>query len=405
VLGAAVEDGHEWAGAAQLPAVRLRWLLIDPASSIARRAWSSHVGRDAGPEHTDGRHHELFLRAISEAWAWLVANGLLARRPGGGGIQEVFVTHTDREVAAQPDGLARLQAEQRLSAVSFASLSRPKPATRPASPRRPPMTSRLELGLMGMTMTPAQGSYVEVDGLSIYYELHGEGPPLVLLHGGLLTIELAFGDVLPALAERHKVVAIELQGHGRTADIDRPLSLERLADDVAHVLTEVGVDRADVVGFSLGGLVTVELARRHPERVRRLVLASTHTRPDGFHDEIRSPDAQPGVGRMPTEDDFRAWEEAYRAVAPDPDHFSSIAAKVSAFVGSLQGWSDDELRELTVATLVLIGDNDFVRVEHAAHMQEVLPDARLAVVPGATHVSLLHETDLVMPILRRFLGD
>jgi pimeloyl-ACP methyl ester carboxylesterase len=258
---------------------------------------------------------------------------------------------------------------------------------------------------MGMTMTPAQGSYVEVDGLSIYYELRGEGPSLVLLHGGLLTIELAFGDVLPALAERHKVVAIELQGHGRTADIDRPLSLERLADDVAQVLTEVGVDPVDVVGFSLGGLVTVELARRHPERVRRLVLASTHTRPDGFHDEIRSPDAQPGVGRMPTEDDFRAWEEAYRAVAPDPDHFTAIAAKVSAFVGSLQGWSDDELRELTVATLVLIGDNDFVRVEHAARMQEVLPDARLAVVPGATHVSLLHETDLVMPILRRFLGD
>jgi pimeloyl-ACP methyl ester carboxylesterase len=258
---------------------------------------------------------------------------------------------------------------------------------------------------MGMTMTPAQGSYVEVDGLSIYYELRGEGPPLVLLHGGLLTIELAFGDVLPALAERHKVVAIELQGHGRTADIDRPLSLERLADDVAQVLTEVGVDRADVVGFSLGGLVTVELARRHPERVGRLVLASTHTRPDGFHDKIRSPDAQPGVGRMPTEDDFRAWEEAYRAVAPDPDHFTAIAAKVSAFVGSLQGWSDDELRELTVATLVLIGDNDFVRVEHAARMQEVLPDARLAVVPGATHVGLLHETDLVMPILRRFLGD
>jgi pimeloyl-ACP methyl ester carboxylesterase len=258
---------------------------------------------------------------------------------------------------------------------------------------------------MVMTMTPAQGSYVEVDGLSIYYELHGEGPPLVLLHGGLLTIELGFGDVLPALAERHTVVAIELQGHGRTADIDRPLSLERLGDDVAHVLTEVGVERADVVGFSLGGLVTVELARRHPDRVRRLVLASIHTRPDGFHDEIRSPDARPGVGRMPTADDFGAWEEAYRAVAPDPDHFSAFAAKLSAFVGSLQGWSDDELRELTVPTLVLIGDNDFVRVEHAAHMQEILPDARLAVVPGATHVSLLHETDLVVPILRRFLDD
>jgi pimeloyl-ACP methyl ester carboxylesterase len=256
-----------------------------------------------------------------------------------------------------------------------------------------------------MATMPAQGSYVEVDGLSIYYELHGEGPPLVLLHGGLLTIEAAFGDVLPALAERHKVVAIELQGHGRTADIERPLSLERLADDVALVLAAIGVDGADVVGFSLGGLVTVELARRHPRRSRRLVLASIPTRPEGFHDDVRSPNARPGVGRMPTEDDFRAWEEAYRAVAPDPDHFSAFAAKLGTFVGSLPGWSDDELRELTGATLVLIGDNDFVRVEHAAHMQEVLPDARLAVVPGATHVGLLHETDLVLPILRRFLSD
>jgi pimeloyl-ACP methyl ester carboxylesterase len=260
---------------------------------------------------------------------------------------------------------------------------------------------------MGMTTTPAQGHHVEVDGLPIYYELHGggEGPPLVLLHGGLLTIELGFGDVLPALAERHEVVAIELQGHGRTPDIDRALSLEQLADDVAHALTEVGADRADVIGFSLGGLVTVELARRHPERVRRLVLASTHSRPEGYHDEIRSPDTQPGVGRMPTEDDFRAFEEAYRAVAPDPDHFPAFAAKLGAFVGDLPGWSDDELREVTAPTLVLIGDNDFVRVEHAAHMQEVLPDARLAVVPGASHVGLLHETDLVMPVLRRFLGD
>jgi pimeloyl-ACP methyl ester carboxylesterase len=266
------------------------------------------------------------------------------------------------------------------------------------------MTSRVGLGLMGCDDDPGAGKLCEGRRPVDLLRAARGGTATRALHGGLLTIELAFGDVLPALAERHKAVAIELQGHGRTADIDRPQSLERLADDVAQVLTEVGVDRADVVGFSLGGFVTVELARRHPARVRRLVLASTHTRPDGFHDEIRSPDAQPGVGRMPTEGDFRAWEEAYRAVAPDLDHFSTFAAKVSAFVAGLNWWSDDELRELTVATLVFC-DSDFVRVEHAAHLQEVLPDARLAVVPGATHVGLLHDTDLVMPILRRLLGD
>jgi pimeloyl-ACP methyl ester carboxylesterase len=255
-----------------------------------------------------------------------------------------------------------------------------------------------------MTATAAEGRYAQVDGLSIYYEVHGDGQPLVLLHGGLLTIELNFGDVMPALAEQHRVVAIELQGHGRTADSDRPLSLERLADDVAEVLTQLGVERADVLGFSLGGLVTVEFARRHPDRVRRLVLTSIHMSPDGYHEDITSSDARPGVGRMPTDEDFRAMEEAYRAVAPDPDHFEAFAAKASAWVGSLPGWSEVELNQIAAPALVLVGDYDFVRVEHAAKMQEVLPDARLAVVPGATHVGLLHETDIVLPILRRFLA-
>src|SRR5829696_7111238 len=104
-----------------------------------------------------------------------------------------------------------------------------------------------------MTTMPATGSYADFDGLATYYELYGQGPPLVLLHGGLLAIDVAFGDVLPALAERHRVVASQLQGHGHTADIDRPLSLARLADDVTHVRTEVGIDRTDVIGFSLGG--------------------------------------------------------------------------------------------------------------------------------------------------------
>lgn len=253
--------------------------------------------------------------------------------------------------------------------------------------------------------TAAEGGYAQIDGLSIYYEVHGGGPPLVLLHGGLLTIEGNFGDVLPALAERHRVVAIELQGHGRTTDSDRPLSLERLADDVAEVLTHISVERADVLGFSLGGLVSVEFARRHPDRVRRLVLASVHTSPEGFHDDITSPDARPGVGRMPTEDDFRAWEEAYRAVASEPDHFAALAAKVSGWVHSLRGWSEEELRQITAPTLVIVGDQDFVRVAHAAEMQSVLPDAQLAVVPGATHVGLLHEADIVLPTLGRFLDD
>src|SRR5262245_2725976 len=247
--------------------------------------------------------------------------------------------------------------------------------------------------------------YADVDGLKIYYQAHGEGPPLVLLHGGLLTIEANFAEILPALAERHRVIAIELQGHGRTADNGRPLSLERLADDVAAVLDDAGASEpADVVGFSLGGMVAVEVARRHPDRVRRVVLGAVSVSPDGFHDEIRSPDARPGVGRMPSEADFGAMVTAYRAVAPDPDGIDTFQVTLSNFVGSQPGWTPAELQDVRAPALVLIGDYDFVRVEHAAEMQATLPDAQLAVVPGATHMSLFHQADVIVPLLHRFLG-
>lgn len=244
--------------------------------------------------------------------------------------------------------------------------------------------------------------YAAVGGLDVYYELCGAGPPLVLLHGGLLGIDLNFGDLLPALAEGHRTVAIELQGHGRTADSDRALSLERLARDVIDVLDALGIGRADVLGVSLGGLVALELGMAWPERVDRLVLVSIATSTDGYHEEINAPDSRPGEGRMPTPADFRAMEASYRAVAPDPDHFEAFASKAGTFVGGLAGWSTDELAQIAAPTLILLGDQDFVRVEHAAQMQEAMPQAWLAVVPGATHLGLLHHTDVVVPILHRF---
>ena len=154
------------------------------------------------------------------------------------------------------------------------------------------------------------------------------------------------------------------------------------------MLDHLGVARTDLLGFSLGGFVAVEFARRHPGRLGRLVLASVTSRPDGYHDEIRSPDARPGVGRMPTEDEFAAMERAYRAVVPDPDHFHQFAAKAAAFVGDLRGWSDEDRGRITGPVLVLVGDRDFVRVEHAAGLDAGGPRARpagldgVAVAPG-----------------------
>jgi pimeloyl-ACP methyl ester carboxylesterase len=244
-------------------------------------------------------------------------------------------------------------------------------------------------------------SYAHVNGLDIYYELHGDGRPLVLLHGGLLTIELTFARMLPQLAKERQVVAIELQGHGRTADVEREFTLEHLADDVAGVLDELGIERADFFGFSLGGLVALAVAMRHPERTGRVAAAAVHFRADGYHPEIFALDQT--SDRLPTEDDFREMHDAYVAVAPNPGGFEAFAAKASALPERLD-WSADDLASVRSPVLIVIGDKDFVRIEHAAQMRELIPDARLAVLPGCTHMDLVRRADLVLPLVEEFLG-
>jgi pimeloyl-ACP methyl ester carboxylesterase len=243
--------------------------------------------------------------------------------------------------------------------------------------------------------------YAQVNGLNMYYEVHGTGRPLVVLPGGLLTIDLSFGAFLPGLARDRQVIAVELQGHGRTADIDREFTLEHLADDIAGLLDHLGIDRADLFGFSLGGLVAFQLALRHSARVDHLVLAAVHFRADGYHDEIR--ESRPGSTRMPTEDDFREMREAYIKIAPDPGHFEEFAAKASAAVGSFEGWPDDALRSITQPTLLVFGDTDFVRLDHAVEMQGLIPGSQLAVLPATTHMAVMQRADLLLPIVESFL--
>ena len=236
--------------------------------------------------------------------------------------------------------------------------------------------------------------YADVNGLHLYYEEHGEGPPLVLLHGGLVTIELSFGVALPVLAEHHRVIAVELQAHGRTADIDRPLAFDLLAADVVALLDHLGIERADVFGFSLGGLVTYELLIAHPGRVRRAVVGSADFRND------RGGEAHPE--RLPTEADFQAMRDAYAAVAPDPGHFDAAGEKVGGLVHTFGGWTDDQLRGIEVPVLVLIGDTDFILVPNAVEAVALLPDAQLAVLPGTTHMDVTR-SGLVAPVVAAFL--
>jgi pimeloyl-ACP methyl ester carboxylesterase len=252
-------------------------------------------------------------------------------------------------------------------------------------------------------MSQGTTGYAPVNGLRMYYEVHGAGRPLVLLHGGLQTIDLAFGDIWPELAADRQVIATELQGHGRTADIDRDIELRYLVDDVAALLYHLGVGQADVLGFSLGGGVALQLALDHPDRVGRVILASVSYAPDGFNEEISDPARHATSTRMPTAEDFRQMREAYDRLAPDPGHFDAFAAKTSHAAVNLKGWTAEELGRMAAPVLLVFGDHDFIRLEHAVEMHGLIPGAQLAVLPGATHMGVLRRTDLIVPLVRDFL--
>jgi len=246
--------------------------------------------------------------------------------------------------------------------------------------------------------------YAPVNGLRMYYEVRGTGRPLVLLHGGLMTIEGSFGPLLPVLAAERQVIAAELQGHGRTADIDRDLELRYLAEDVGALLDHLGIDQADVLGFSLGGGVALQLALDYPGRVGRLILVSVSYADDGYHQEISDPARHATSTRMPTAEDFRQMREAYARLAPDPGHFEAFAAKASQAAANMKGWTADQLGGITAATLLVFGDHDFIRLEHAVEVHGLIPGAQLAVLPGATHMGVMRRADLILPLVREFLA-
>ena len=245
------------------------------------------------------------------------------------------------------------------------------------------------------------GTLVPINGIDLYHEVHGTGRPLVVLHGGVLNAETCFGAMIPRLAEAHQVVAVDLQGHGHTADTDRPVTLANFAADVVGLLDHLSIEQADLFGYSLGSLVAVEMAVTYPGRVGRLVLASGHIRADGYHPEIQDPDQTSPL--LPTQEDFEAMRVAYEAVAPDPEHFFPFLEKMQPVVSEFEGWSDAAIGGIAGPTLLIVGDRDFVRLEHAALMLELFPDAQLAVLPGTTHMQVIRRTDALLALVGPFL--
>jgi pimeloyl-ACP methyl ester carboxylesterase len=251
-------------------------------------------------------------------------------------------------------------------------------------------------------MTTTSG-YADVNGLHMYYEEHGEGSPLVLLHGGMLNIELNFAGLIPDLATRHRVIGVELQGHGRTADLDRPISPAALASDVVGLLDHLELGRAHVLGHSMGAAAALELAVSYPDRVRSIVPISASVRPEGLHEDLMDPAKQATSTRLPTAQDFADMQATYQRLSPHPDHFDEFLATLSASQSDLEGWSDEQLAAMTAPTLLVMGDRDFMTVEHGALMLELIPHSSLAVLPDTTHMQATRRADLLIPMLARFL--
>lgn len=251
-----------------------------------------------------------------------------------------------------------------------------------------------------------QGAYASVNGIDLYYEILGAdrpGLPLIMLHGGALTFHLSFDSLLPTLTAERKVIGIELQGHGHTADSDRPFSIRQSAQDVIALLDQLGIERADFLGYSLGGLVSTDVAVLAPDRVGRLVLAATHFRPTrshAYYPEITGLDLE--SPRMPTEEEGTAMIRAYEEVAPNPEGFYPSVQKYQAAVHDYEGWTDEQLAQLTMPVLIIIGDTDFVRLEHAVEMKQLVPNAQLAILPGTKHMQVIRP-DLVLPMVTAFM--
>ncbi len=249
------------------------------------------------------------------------------------------------------------------------------------------------------------GRYATVNGLKLYYEIHGSGMPLVLIHGGGSTIQSTFGRILPELAKSHQVIAVELQAHGRTADRDRPLSFEQDADDVAALLKELRIEKADVFGFSNGGTTALRIAIRHPELVNKLVLASTTYKRDGMQAGFFEGMQQVSLEHMP-----QPLKEAYLKVTPDPKGLQAMFDRDVARMLSFEDIPDADIRGIQAPALVINGDAEVIRAEHALELARTLPKARLAILPSS-HGDYIGEicaadtklTSLVVAMIEIFL--
>jgi pimeloyl-ACP methyl ester carboxylesterase len=266
-----------------------------------------------------------------------------------------------------------------------------------------------------MTGTTLKTGYAPVNGLKLYYEVHGAGEPLILLHGGLGATEM-FNQLLPVLSQGRQVIAADLQAHGRTADINRPMTFEAMADDIAALIRYLGLKKADVMGYSLGAGVALRVAIQHPGLVNKLVVVSTAFRRDGWYPEVLAGMAQVGPEAAESMKQTPMYQ-AYARIAPQPGDWPVLLTKVGELIRKEYDWSK-EVAAIKAPTLLVFGDADAIRTAHIVQFYELLGGgkkdagwdgsgmsiARLAILPGFTHYNIF-SSPLLMSTVRAFLDS
>jgi pimeloyl-ACP methyl ester carboxylesterase len=239
--------------------------------------------------------------------------------------------------------------------------------------------------------------YAAVNGLKMYYEIHGTGKPLVVLHG-------AFGwaTSCPTLAKNRQIIAVELQGHGHTADIERPLTLEQLADDVAALLKHLGIEQADFFGYSMGGNVALAVAIRHPQLVGRLAVNGSNY---GKIEDAYEPENLKQFKSLPADFAPPVLKEHYDKVAPDPKQWPALVVKVKNMGLQFKGFAREDVKSIKAPVFITLGDRDAVRPEHAVEMFRLIPNAQLAIFPGADHFMIFQEPEKLLTAVAAFLDS
>lgn len=267
------------------------------------------------------------------------------------------------------------------------------------------------------TAAPArvEAGHVEAGGIRYYYEIHGSGEPLLLLHGGLGSAGM-FAPILPMLAEKRRVIGVDLHGHGRTELGNRPIELDAMGRDMATILDSLGIKQADVLGYSMGGGVGFQLALQHPDKVRRLVLASGLMARDGFYPEILAQQAHLGAEMAAMMKDTPMYQ-SYVAIAPKPEDFPRLVEAMGVLIKKPFDWSA-EVPKLKMPVMLVYGDGDMFRPEHivkfyqllggglrdAGWQRETMPQNRLAILPNVTHYDLFMSPELPRTVLPFFDG-